>query len=483
MHKVDILRISGVVFSRQSYSKYVYSRTIHKNLTTKQKNLKATRNYSSNILKRSALFLSDANPNEDSIVKVDIDLKEILSSPSQIKENLAARKIDLNISELLDDYEKMKIIEKKKLDVEQERSDITIRVGALSKVKLNDDLRRSKEILIQRGKEVKQLAKQIQKQWWDIEERVILQSLQIPNKLHPNTPKENKVLRSSGKIEDNPASTSHIQIGKEKLLMKFSNIGPKAYYLKGELADLERKLIISAKNYLKHAELSPFTTPDIFRSVVMEGSGVNVADEREVLTLQSDEDNSNLQLLDDFHIVGTAIYSFIGYLTKVKVRPSSLPLKYFSIGRHYCPGESLPGLYGVLQTTNAAIFGGCLSEDSAHELLDEYTDLIWSYLSLLNIPIRMVSLSAPNISPAESLKYVFEIWSPSLQQFIQVSTLSMFGEFISRRLMCFQDNKETKYIHMMGGDMLNITRLLALILEYNLLDDRKLSSVLQIQHR
>ncbi|ESO82025.1 hypothetical protein LOTGIDRAFT_170435 [Lottia gigantea] len=454
---------------RNSVSKKSFCRT---NLTRRLKALSVTCPIRDNHTKSSSLYYPEEDYTVDVPVDIDLNLEKILASPASLKENLAERNITLDVDKLIQDFKLMCDLEKKKCDFESERKDIGKRVTELinlmKKSGENDNLVKSVDVLKSRGNKLKKLEKELSDRYFAIKHAVMLDGLKIPNRIHPETPTSAQILRSFGNIMDFSKSRSHIEIGREKDLIKFSDIGPKSFYLKGDLALCELELIDKTKKFLQQNGMTTFLLPDKVRSIIMEGCGFDV-DSDKILTIH-DPDPRESKVIDEHHLQGNSVQSFVAFLMRQMVDNSQLPLKYFSVGSRYVSGTELPGLFGGHQYANAVIFGASLSETESSNLFQEYSELIWSFLESFNLPIRQILVPVQDLSLSESLRSEFQMWSPSLEDFVNMGYLCMCDDFVSRRLMCLHDSKKegSMFVHMIGGEVINITNLLALMLEYDL---------------
>lgn len=88
-------------------------------------------------------------------------------------------------------------------------------------------------------------------------------------------------------------------------------------------------------------------------------------------------------------------------------------------------------------------------------------------LELLEIPYQKVLLCSGDLGFSSKITYDLELWLPSEQRFREVSSISYFGDFQSRRAMIRyrNENSKTEYAHTINGSGLAIDRIIAAILE------------------
>ena len=88
-------------------------------------------------------------------------------------------------------------------------------------------------------------------------------------------------------------------------------------------------------------------------------------------------------------------------------------------------------------------------------------------LELLEIPYQKILLCSGDLGFSSKITYDLELWLPSEQRFREVSSISYFGDFQSRRAMIRyrNENNKTEYAHTINGSGLAIDRIIAAILE------------------
>ncbi|XP_041370683.1 serine--tRNA ligase, mitochondrial-like [Gigantopelta aegis] len=371
----------------------------------------------------------------------------------------------------------MKMVETEKLKLEAEKGQISQVMAQLQKVEENNDVVQSRVILKKRGREVRDALRKITKQWLDLENTVMLKALTLPNDLDKNTPVEkSELLDSAGQVKVSDDVRSHIEICKQFDLAKFSSVGPKAYYFKNDLAMTVQTLISSVNNYLTGHGFSHIAAPEMFRSRVAEGCGVDIQNSQELYKLYdrdavNDTESKSHQLLDMLHLRGASLVSFAGYLTKMNTDRETLPLRMFSVGTHYQPQCDLPGLFGALQSTKAVLFSGSECDTSSAEEFDKMKSLIWNMYKSMGFPVRLVCSPGSELHVAESKRVEVQMWAPGIEQFVQVAFASQYKDYVSRRLCCLHsvnigDHKLGQHIHMVHGQAMDMTRMIACALEH-----------------
>ncbi|XP_067661967.1 serine--tRNA synthetase-like protein Slimp isoform X2 [Haliotis asinina] len=427
----------------------------------------------------SSLFISDASAQNTSLVETDLGLERRVAQKKQLVKNIKLRGMKIDVDTFVEDFRLMKRLENEKHRLEREREEIAKKMAELKKCKVQDkqeDVRTTRELLTSQGKRLKEALKELQRSWWVWEERVMLTALGLPNDIRAQTPEEDiLVLESHGEIRDTPKAKSHLEIVKKNDLVRFSNVGPKAYYLLGQLATQEQCLLYSMADQLTNNHFHQLSCPEIFRSLVAEGCGVDYKDKTQIYSLldKYGHDTSDSLRLDDFmHIQGTSLLSFAGYLAKTVVQTSCLPYRQFAVGRQYIPeGElDLPGLFGVTQSMKTVILSACPDRVSCVTEFNKITALVWKLYHKLDLAMRLVVIPSRELLLCESLRVEIQMWAPGVRKYIKLAHVSCIDDYVARRLMCYHSNSQTDYkqfqhLQMVYGEVLDVTRLLGVMLE------------------
>ncbi|CAG5119760.1 unnamed protein product [Candidula unifasciata] len=301
-------------------------------------------------------------------VNLELDLDRRLSGEplEKLKAELKLRGIQLDLDELVKGYREMCVYLKKKHEFNAKRES------------LQEELKLVQE-------EVNHVN--------DLEHQVMLTALKLPNDLHSSTPVDDDLIirEVKGKLE--PLGTqSHVAIAKKFDLIKFSNVGPKAYYLKTELALAEMALAKAACGYMESNNYRHMAGPEFFKTPIMEGCGYDIHNTDEVLTMLS----ATKDVIEPMnHLAGVTLPTFAAYVAKTCLGNSIIPLNMFSCGRCYQNGN-LPGLFGAVQSTQATLFS-CVQKENLDKHFHQIADIIWNFLEPLGFPLRMVQI-VPEIS-------------------------------------------------------------------------------------
>ncbi|XP_033763393.1 serine--tRNA ligase-like [Pecten maximus] len=287
-----------------------------------------------------------------------------------------------------------------------------------------------------------------------------------------------KVVQKCGSLEK-------VKMSKEKLketlrkCVKFSNIGHRSYYLMSNAALKEQELITRLCSDLRGSSFTPMVCPEIFKTVPVEGAGIVPQNPKEIYNLEVQDTNKDKAHILPYkeYIRGTSVVPFLAYFTKHLLDSDDLPRKFFTIGRSYEVEQemnSLPGLYGTPQNICAEVATMTKNDVQNEAVYSELQAMLWRSLTALDIPSRMVLVPAHSLHSSERKRTEVQFWSPSLQRYVEVGSLSCYGDYLSRRLMFRQSGNLKKHhvsksrpIYTIHGRWANITRLVALHLEYS----------------
>lgn len=110
---------------------------------------------------------------------------------------------------------------------------------------------------------------------------------------------------------------------------------------------------------------------------------------------------------------------------------------------------------------------------NSYEELEKLTNDAEEILKLLKIPYRVVCLCTGDIGFSSAKTYDIEVWMPSYNRYVEISSCSNFEDFQARRAnIRFRDEDgKVKFVHTLNGSGLAVGRTFAAILENYQLPD------------
>ncbi len=151
---------------------------------------------------------------------------------------------------------------------------------------------------------------------------------------------------------------------------------------------------------------------------------------------------------------------------------AQLPIKHVAYAACFraeagSAGRDTRGLIRQHQFNKVELVKFTKPEDSYAEL-EKLTNDAEEVLRLLGIPYRVVKICIGDLGFTAAMKYDIEVWMPSYNRYVEISSCSNFEEFQARRAnIKYKDNvkDKAKYVHTLNGSGVAIGRTTAAILE------------------
>lgn len=397
-----------------------------------------------------------------------LDIRRIRENLDEIKKGMDKRgekEVDFDKIIVLDDIRKEKLQEvevmKNELNVESKKIPALIKEGI--------DVTEAKIVLKDLSDKIKVIDDEIR----DAEGEIEYLLMRVPNVPHPDVPQgttddDNVEVRTWGEptkfdFENKP----HWEIGTGLGILDFETAGKitgsRFTLYKDKGARLERALINFFLN--THTDEHGYTEvlpPFIANRKSFVGTGQ---------LPKFEEDMFKLEGLDYF-LIPTAEVPVTNIHADEIVDGDQLPIKYCA----YTPcfrseagsaGRDTRGLVRQHQFNKVELVKFVKPEDSYNELelLTHDAEMI---LQKLGLPYRVVRICTGDLGFTAAFKYDLEVWMPSYNRYVEISSCSNFEDFQARRAgVKFRRDKKSKaeYVHTLNGSGLAVGRALAAILE------------------
>lgn len=396
-----------------------------------------------------------------------LDIKKIRKDPNKFEELLKRRNGNISLSKLLllDEERRKKLVEVE--NMKKEQNIISKQVPSLKKQ--GSDV---SEIL----KEMKVLSENIKivdDEIKSIDSCLEEELLSIPNTPNPNTPigsseNDNKEIRrwkepSSFDFE----IKSHWDLGQNLQILDFERAtkitGTRFALFKGAGARLKRAII----SYMldKHTISNGFTEispPYIVNKKSMIGTGQLPKFEEDVFKL----DNKDYYLIPTAEVPVTNIY-------RDEILSEDMLPMYMTA---YTPcfrsevgalGRDTKGLIRNHQFDKVEMVMYSVPENS-YKQLEILTNFAESLLKDFELPYRIVELCTGDLGFSSAKTYDLEVWMPSQNRYVEISSCSNFEDYQARRANIRYRRKEkgnVEFIHTLNGSGLAVGRTFAAILE------------------
>lgn len=236
--------------------------------------------------------------------------------------------------------------------------------------------------------------------------------------------------------------------------------GARFYYMKNELALLQRALIFWAfTEVAKEFKFTPMIPPFLTRDDAIKGTGFFDKDENYCVNPGD----------DDLYLIGTSEVPMTSYYAGEILDEAILPQTFVS----YSPcfrkeagsyGKDTRGIFRVHQFEKVEMVIFCLPEHSAemHEKLREIEEHL---LQALEIPYNVVNVCCGDLGCSATKKYDLEAWLPGQGQFREMTSTSICTDYQARRLNMRVRRKDGKIepLHTLNGTAVSSRPLVAIL--------------------
>ena len=399
-----------------------------------------------------------------------LDIKRIRENLEDIKKAMDRRgekEFDLDAVVELDDQrrELLKEVEalKSEMNIEQKK------IPQLMKEGKKEEAEAEKVKLKELSEKIKGLDEKVKK----VQEELQYRLLRIPNVPNVNVPQgdtdeDNVEIRKWGEPKQFDFDfKAHWDIGTNLGILDFETgakiTGSRFTLYKDKGARLERSLVNFFLN--THTDKNGYTEilpPFMANRDSFVGTGQ---------LPKFAEDMFKIEGLDYF-LIPTAEVPVTNIHRDEIVSGDKLPIKYCA----YTPcfrseagsaGRDTRGLVRQHQFNKVELVKFVKPEES-YEELEKLTNDAEMMLQMLGLPYRVVKICTGDVGFTAAFKYDLEVWMPSYNRYVEISSCSNFEDFQARRAgIRFRRDKNSKaeYCHTLNGSGLAVGRTVAAILE------------------
>ncbi len=394
-----------------------------------------------------------------------LDLKFVCENIEEVKQRLAHRsgKFDLEgLSELAE--------ERKNLIQDSEQRKAT--KNAVSKLipTLKGDEKNAKIIEMKAlGEEIKSLDARLSQVEAKISE-IMLTIPNLPNKEVPigSDSDDNVEIRKWGeptKFDFQPKA--HWDIAEEKELCDWPRAGKisgaRFTVYKGLGARLERAIYNFMLDTHIDAGYTEIFPPYMVNKNAMIGTGQLPKFAEDMYYVNNEG--------QDFYLVPTAEVPVTNLHREEIIPYENLPIRYCAYtacfrGEAGSAGRDTRGLIRQHQFNKVELVKFTTPE-SSYEELEHLTNSAEKILQLLGIPYRVVCLCTGDLGFGSAKTYDIEVWMPSYNRYVEISSCSDYEDFQARRASIRYRDKDgkVKLVHTLNGSGLAVGRTTAAILE------------------
>lgn len=395
-----------------------------------------------------------------------LDLKFIVENAEAVKEALSYRSGTYDVQRVVDLDARRKALIGEVESLKARRNRVSEEIAARKKAKENADSLIAE--MKAEGEKIKALDAELAEVQSALKEAVYA----IPNIPNDSVPKgkddtENKIVRTYGKpTEFSFPPKAHWDIGEALGILdpaaaaKIS--GARFMVSRGWGAKLERALVsFMLDTHSKHGytEILP---PFLVNRDSMIGTGQLPKFEEDMYAVKG----------TDYYLIPTAEVPVTNLLRNEVVEEESLPIKYCAYtacfrGEAGSAGRDTRGLIRQHQFNKVELVKFCKPEESYAEL-EKLTNDAERILQLLELPYRVAMLCTGDVGFSSAKTYDLEVWLPSYNRYVEISSCSNFESYQARRANIkyrSADKKKTELVATLNGSGLAVGRTAAAILE------------------
>ena len=397
-----------------------------------------------------------------------LDIKVIRNNPEMVKAAMKNRQMNLDneIDEILK-------IDEERRNILQEAESMKAQQNAVSK-KI-PEMKKSGEDISKVMAEMKELSDKISEKTklqseLEAKQRDLISWIpNIPNETVPigKDDSENVEIRRWGEPRKfNFEAKAHWDIGKDLGILDSERAtkvtGTRFNFYKGLGAKLERSIINFFLNTHTQNGYTEVFPPFLANDDSLFGTG-------QFPKFKEDEfkvENTNL------YLVPTAEVPVTNFHRNEILEGEKLPIKYCAYSACFrseagSAGRDTRGLIRQHQFNKVELVKFCKPEES-YEELEKLTNDAEKLLQMLNLPYRVVALCTGDATFSSAKTYDIEVWMPSYNRYVEISSCSNFEDYQARRLQVrYKDSAKdkAKLVHTLNGSGLAVGRTVAAILE------------------
>lgn len=397
-----------------------------------------------------------------------LDIKRIRKNPEELERAMKARRSKgADVSGLLELDRERRVVLQESEALKAQRNEVSAKIPIMKRNGENTDE------LMASMKSVAARIKELDEKISSIDEQLDAMLMKIPNIPHASVPdgaddKDNSEVRRVGTppvfdFDFKP----HWDIGEALNILDPKTAGKvtgaRFTFYRGLGARLERAVINyfmdthSANGYV---EILP---PYMVNRASMTGTG----------QLPKFEDDAyKIAGGDDYFLIPTAEVPVTNMLRGDIIDGAQLPLKFCAYSACFrseagSAGRDTRGLIRQHQFNKVELVKFSLPETSYDEL-ESLTNDAERLLQGLGLAYRVVTLSTGDLGFSSAKTYDIEVWMPSYDRYVEISSCSNFEDFQARRAQIrFRRDKGSKpeLVHTLNGSGLAVGRTVAAILE------------------
>ena len=396
-----------------------------------------------------------------------LDAKFIRKDPEAVRAGLAKRNTKVNLDLFLSLDEKRREIIRKAEQLKNKRNTVSQEIARRKKEKKDTDA------IIAEMQQVSRDIRSMDEEARETEEQLNNILLTLPNLPHESVPvgkddSDNEEVRRWGTpTQFSFEPKAHWDLGEDLGILDFGTAakvtGARFTFYKGLGTRLERSLFTFMMDLhsMKHGYTEIFP-PFMVNRRSMIGTGQLPKFEEDAFKVEG----------TDYYLIPTAEVPVTNMHREQILDGAQLPVKYCAYSACFrseagAAGRDTRGLIRQHQFNKVELVKFVKPETSYDEL-ESLTNDAEDVLKELGLPYRVVNLCSGDLGFSAAKTYDLEVWLPSYQRYVEISSCSNFEDFQARRAdIKFRDGAKGKpqYVHTLNGSGVAVGRTVAAILE------------------
>ncbi|NMB44029.1 MAG: serine--tRNA ligase [Clostridiales bacterium] len=398
-----------------------------------------------------------------------LDLKLLRSNFDYVEKALARRNEDFDLSKFKDLDEKRRSLLAEVEVLKSNQNKVSKEIPIMKK--------EGKDVapILEEMKELSAKIKELDSQVSEVEQELNAWMLTIPNIPHESVPEGDtdednvEIRRHLEPTKFNFEPKAHWDLGSDLSVLDpetaAKTTGARFTFYRGAGARLERAIT----NFFLDIHTSKHGYEEVFPPFMvsresMTGTGQLPKFEEDAYKVTGDG--------KEYFLVPTAEVPVTNMYRDEILDGSKLPIKHVAYTACFraeagSAGRDTRGLIRQHQFNKVELVKFTKPEESYKEL-ELLTNDAEEVLKLLGLPYRVVKICLGDLGFTAAMKYDIEVWMPSYNRYVEISSCSNFEEFQARRAnIKYKDGikDKAKFVHTLNGSGVAVGRTTAAILE------------------
>ena len=398
-----------------------------------------------------------------------LDIKLLRNNFEEVEKALSTRNEDFDLSKFKDLDERRRALLAEMEVKKSEQKKVSKQIPAMKKA--GEDVTAVLAEMKELADEVKELNGQVN----EVEAELNAWMLTIPNIPHPSVPQgetdeDNVEIRKFGeptKFDFEPKA--HWDLGKDLGILDPETAAKISGARFTVYRDLGARLERAIMNFFLDTHTSKHGYTEVFPPFMVSRESMTGTGQ-----LPKFEEDAYKVLGDgkEYFLVPTAEVPVTNMYREQILDGADLPIKHCAYTACFraeagSAGRDTRGLIRQHQFNKVELVKFTKPEDS-YEELEKLTHDAEEVLQMLGLPYRVVKICIGDLGFTAAMKYDIEVWMPSYNRYVEISSCSNFEEFQARRAnIKYKDNvkDKAKYVHTLNGSGVAVGRPTAAILE------------------